>query len=62
MNMKQIAKELGIGDKTVKNIISELEGLSPLKARFGPKVADAYSPEDIARIREGLAVRRANKS
>ena len=51
MSVKRIAKELGISGKTVSKIISEL-GLSPIKARFGTRITDAYSPEDIARIRE----------
>ena len=52
MSVSQIAKELGIGLKKVRKIISEL-GLSPIRAKFGNnKLTDAYSPEDIARIRE----------
>ena len=62
MSARQIAKELGVARQTVNNIIAGLEGLSPIKARFRNIVADAYPPEDIAKIREGLAARRANKS
>ena len=53
MSVMRIAEELGISDGTVNKIISEI-GLSPIKARFGKNVADAYSPVDIARIREWL--------
>jgi Mn-dependent DtxR family transcriptional regulator len=62
MSIFQISKELGISDRTVRNIIAGLDGLSPIKARFRNNVTDAYSPEEIAMIREGLAARRANKS
>jgi hypothetical protein len=53
LSVNRIAKKLGISDGTVSKIISEI-GLSPIKARFGSKITDAYSPEDIARIREWL--------
>jgi predicted transcriptional regulator len=62
MSVPEIAKELRISGNTVRNIISELGGLSPVKAKFGTNVADAYPPEDIARIRAELAARRAKKS
>ena len=61
MNVKRIAKELGISAPTVNKIISEID-LSPIKARFGSKITDAYSPLDIARIRVILETKRANKS
>ena len=53
MSVNQIAKELGIGFYTVKEIITEL-GLEREKYRFGHNVTNGYSPEDRARIREWL--------
>jgi len=53
MSVNRIAEELGISPGTVNKIISEI-GLSPIRAKFGTYVTDAYSPEDIARIREWL--------
>ena len=61
MSVSQIAKELGISNYNVNKIISEL-GLSPIRAKFGGNVTDAYSPVDIARIRVILETKRANKS
>ena len=53
MSVNQIANELGIADSTVNKIITEL-GLVPIKAKFRTVIADAYSPEDIAKIGERL--------
>jgi biotin operon repressor len=60
MSVNRIAEELGISYKTVNKIISEID-LSPIKARFGTQITDAYSPEDIVRIREQLRINRENK-
>jgi len=49
---KGIAKELRLGDRTIKDIIKGLGGLTPIDAKFGGAVTEAYSPEAIATIRE----------
>ena len=53
MSAKKISKELGIADSTVSKLISELgDELGEVnKARFGPRSADSYSPEQIEMIR-----------
>jgi Mn-dependent DtxR family transcriptional regulator len=53
MSVKKISEELGITNRTVSKLISELGdelgGVS--KARFGVKLTDSYSPEQIGLIR-----------
>jgi len=61
-SVAQIAEELRASRATITDIIKELGGLTPIDAKFGSRVADAYSPEDIAKIREQLRIKRENKS
>jgi hypothetical protein len=61
LSIRGISKALGVDAAAIKRITSGLEGLIPVKARFGDKVADSYSPEDIARIAEALEAKK-NKS
>ena len=49
---KGIAKELKVARETIIDIIKELGGLTPVKAKFSGQVTNAYSPEDIANISE----------
>jgi biotin operon repressor len=53
MSANQISKELGKAQNTVSKLISELGGeLGEVsKARFGTRLADSYSPEQIEMIR-----------
>ncbi|MEI6170112.1 MAG: hypothetical protein WCP56_03925, partial [Candidatus Saccharibacteria bacterium] len=62
MGVSKIAKELRASHVTIKDIIKELGELTPIDAKFGSRVADAYSPEDVAKIREQLRIKRENKS
>ena len=52
MSARKIAEELGVSDRTIRDIIKELDGLTPIQAKFGSQVTNAYSPEDIANISE----------
>jgi biotin operon repressor len=53
MNVLNISKELGIARSTVSKLISELgDELGEVsKARFGTRIFDSYSPEQIEMIR-----------
>jgi hypothetical protein len=54
MSLSQTSKEVGIARNTVSKIISELGNeLGEVgKARFGSRLADSYSPEQIEMIRK----------
>lgn len=52
-SVRQIAKNLGFSDKTIRNTIISLGNrLSPIKAKFSGNIANAYSAEDFEMIKK----------
>jgi len=59
MNLKQIAKEMGISESAIRKVITELgSNLSDTKMyKFGTNITEAYSPDQIEMIRQAAEAR-----